>query len=45
MTEKGKEDNDLPPILSPRMRLAMLSQVKSYMENLKSSLDSLKDEV
>lgn len=30
---------------SPRMRLAMLSQVKGYLENLKDSFDSMKDEV
>lgn len=30
---------------SPRMRLAMLSQVKGYFENLKDSIDSIKDEV
>ncbi|XP_063865861.1 neural proliferation differentiation and control protein 1-like [Scylla paramamosain] len=30
---------------SPRMRLAMLSQVKGYLENLKDSIDSIRDEV
>ncbi|XP_071542842.1 neural proliferation differentiation and control protein 1 [Panulirus ornatus] len=30
---------------SPRMRLAMLTQVRGYLENLKDSIDSIKDEV
>ena len=29
---------------SPRTRLAMLSQMKGYLENFKGSLESLRDE-
>ncbi|KAL7642143.1 UNVERIFIED_CONTAM: hypothetical protein RMT77_006703 [Armadillidium vulgare] len=45
MTEKSKDDEDLPTVSSPRMKLAMLMQVKGYIENLKGSIDSLKDEM
>lgn len=30
---------------SPRVKLAMLNQVKGYLENLKTSVDSIKDEM
>ena len=45
MKMEDTEGRDSPLPGSPRMKLAMLSQVKGYFENLKGSLDSLKDEV
>ena len=36
---------DEGPLPSPRMKLAMLMHFKSYVENLKDSLDSFKDEM
>ena len=43
LLEGGGDASEAHP--SPRMRLAMLSQVKGYLENLKDSIDSIKDEM
>lgn len=45
MVTMADEDSGPAAGGSPRMRLAMLTQVRGYLENLKDSIDSIKDEV